>query len=235
MALSLGGFQSYGGFQEIPAGATPTYIKVMVACHPHRDFLVDIYSTDLRVDGQRVTDSQGKPVLTSATKQHWAQGFIARESEKFAEGVLYGNNRAVRYYTVDRQGIADTGPEIKGDVFSPEFARRWGRFFDLAFLPDCSAGLWDESQIRGDAESLARGLRNVAMTVRPGGKLYLGKILDEDVVETAIGILMSQGVVDPLRETKAWNYGFQANEDRFADRASISSDGFLKTYVLKIV
>ena len=233
MALSLGGFQSWGGFQEIP-GATPTYIKAMVACHPYRDFLVDIYSTDLRVDGERVTDSRGLPVMTSATKQHWAQDFIASESEKFAEGVLGGNNRAVRYYTVDRQGIADTSPEIKGDVFSPEFARQWGWFFDLAFLPDCG-GLWYESQIGGDAESLARGLRNVAMTVRPGGKLYLGKILDEDVVETAIGILMSQGVVDPLRETKAWNYGFQANEDRFADRASISSDDFLKTYVLKIV
>mgnify|MGYP001292328926 CR=1 FL=1 len=214
--------------------ATPTYIKAMVACHPYRNFLVDVHSVDLKIDGERVLDSRGLPVQRSVTKQHWAQGFIARESEKFAEGVLGGNNRAVRYYTVDKQGMAGTGPEIKGDVFSPEFARQRERFFDLAFLPDCG-GLWYESQVDGDAESLARGLGNVAKTVRRGGKIFLGKILDEDVVETAIGILMSQGVVDPSHETKAWNYGFQENEDRYADRASISSDGFLKTYVLKVV
>ena len=215
--------------------ATRTYIKAMVACHPYRNFLVDMYSSDLYIDGERVLDSRGLPVQRSVTKQHWAQGFIARESEKFAEGVLGGNNRAVRYYTVDKQGSAETRPEIKGDVFSPEFARQRERFFDLAFLPDCG-GLWYESQrLSKDPESLARGLGNVAKTVRRGGKIFLGKILDEDVVETAIGILMSQGVVDPSHETKAWNYGFQENEDRFADRASIWSDGFLKTYVLKVV
>lgn len=215
-------------------GGERTYIKVMVACHPFRDFLVDMYSTNLRVDGQVVTDSRGLPVQRSVTKQHWAQDFIASESEKFAEGVLGGNNRAVRYYTVDKQSVTNTSPEIRGDIFSPEFARQRERFFDLAFLPDCG-GLWFESQTNGDAASLARGLSNVARTVRRGGKIFLGKILDEDVVETAIGILMSQGIVDPLHETKAWNFGFQANEDRFADRASISPDEFLKTYVLKVV
>lgn len=209
-----------------------SYIKVMVACHAFKDFLVDVTRDDVYVDGVKILDERGLPLKNAKTTQHWAQGFIVNESEKFAQKTI--GDRAVRYYTVDVNPRA----EIAGDIFSPEFAQQKAHFFDLAFLPDCG-GLWATSQgVAGGTESpeaLAEGVRNVARTVRPGGKLYLGKILNEDVVETAIGMLMSQGIIGRTRETKGWNFSAQANEDRFGSRAEISPDYFLQTYVLTVL
>ena len=113
----------------------------MVACRAFKDFLVDVTRDDVYVDGVKILDERGLPLTNAKTTQHWAQGFIVNESEKFAQKTI--DDRAVRYYTVDVNPRA----EIAGDIFS-EFAQRNG-YFDLCVF----------ARLRRPVGNIARGAR----------------------------------------------------------------------------
>ena len=143
--------------------------RVLVACHPYT------------FEG------------IAATPPHWQAPVIKRESALLCVG------RSITYETIDvRQGGTHQASVLIPSTDSGWVRQNRGRY-DGVWLPDCGGAWFNMFNIRHIAsemymQELEYTVSSLLSLVKPGGRLYLGKILmdrDEFVAQLrSLGLLL---------------------------------------------
>ncbi len=98
---------------------------------------------------------------------------------------------SAKFNTVDISG----SPDYIIDGFSSEFISQHQNEFDIVMLPDCAGRWWDIIKLDDDTEKsilLFSLIESIMSIVKPGGRLYLSKLVFSERVLKELIINLQQ-------------------------------------------
>ena len=119
-------------------------------------------------------------------------------SKPIMDYILDRNNikpESTVFRTVDIDETNISSPDYKIDGFSSEFISHHKNNFDIVILPDCGGRWWDIINIPDQTEQsflLYSLIESILTIVKPGGKLYLAKLMFREKVLNDVSFNLKQ-------------------------------------------